>query len=363
MRRAEALGLLTREHPTIAVAGTHGKTTTTAMVSTILELSGADPTLVVGGMMRNLGSNARVGSGELLVIEADEFDRSFLQFDPRIAVVTNLETDHLDCYRDLDDLVATFGQFVARIPAEGTLLLCADDAHAPSLASAAACRVISYGTAADAELRISEVSFEEGGSRFLLSDGEISTEVKLLVPGLHNIRNAVAAIGAARAAGVDLETAVRLMGEFSGVERRFQRLGTFRGAELVDDYAHHPTEIRSTIDAARTAWPSRRICAVFQPHLYSRTRDFHREFGEALSQADLAWVLPIYPAREEPIEGVDASLIVAAGAGEGRVTMLDASLEEATEQLRDRLDGNDVLITMGAGDVHQITETLAEEGR
>ena len=361
MRRAELLGMLTREHPTVATAGTHGKTTTTAMVSLILRRAGLDPTLIVGGVMHDVGSNALIGGGEWLVIEADEFDRSFLQFDPRIAIITNLETDHLDCYRDLDDLIETFRQFVARIPEDGTLLVCADDRHAAEAASEARCRVLRYGTAAEAELRIENVVFSEQGSRFDLIDGGKRVAVRLQVPGTHNILNAVGAIAAAQAVGVDLAEACSHMADFRGVERRFQKIGTANGAEVIDDYAHHPTEIRATIQAARSAWPSRRIIALFQPHLYSRTRDFHREFGEALAEADQAWVLPVYASREEPLEGVDAHLIVRDldESAADRVRVMDMSLEDASVQLRDSVGEGDVLITMGAGDVHRVAEMVA----
>lgn len=362
MRRAEVLGLLTRERPTVATAGTHGKTTTTAMVSLILRRAGIDPTLIVGGIMHDVGSNAVIGRGEWLVIEADEFDRSFLQFDSRVAIITNLEADHLDCYRDLDDLIGAFREFVSRIPEDGALLVCADDSNAPSAAAAARCRVIRYGTEPTADFRIESVTFLEGGSRFHLVSGNDRVEVRLHVPGTHNVLNAVAAIGAAVEVGVPLSDAARHMESFRGVERRFQRMGVLAGAEIVDDYAHHPTEIRATIQAARTAWPSKRIFALFQPHLYSRTRDFHREFGEALAEADRSWVLPIYPAREEPIEGVDSALIVRSLSGDAseRVALLDLPLDEAAEHFRSVLGEGDVLITMGAGDVNRVSEMLAE---
>lgn len=362
MRRAEVLGLLTRERPTVAAAGTHGKTTTSAMVSLVLRRAGMDPTLIVGGIMHDVGSNAVIGSGEWLVIEADEFDRSFLQFDPRVAIITNLEADHLDCYRDLDDLTDAFRAFVARIPAEGTVFVCADDRHASSAAEGAVCHVVRYGAAESADLRIEKIDFRDGGSRFELVRGTERVEVRLHVPGTHNILNATAAIGAATEVGIDFAEAARHMEHFRGVERRFQRIGSMAGVEIIDDYAHHPTEIRATIQAARSAWPEKKIVAVFQPHLYSRTRDFHRDFGDALAEADRAWVLPIYPAREEPIEGVDAGLIVRDLPAEAlaHVSLLDATLEDAAARLRESCEAGDVLITMGAGDVHRIAEMLAE---
>lgn len=364
IRRAELLGQLTRERRTVAVAGTHGKTTTSAMASLILREAGLDPTLIVGGVMHDLGSNAKIGAGDLLVIEADEFDRSFLQFDPKVAIVTNVETDHLDIYADLEDVVATFGQFVARVPADGTLLLCGDDANAPGIADSARCRVLLYGTGAECQLRVSEVRFDDSGSTFTLIYEGAEYRADLSVPGQHNVLNAVAAIGASISVGVPAADAVRHIGAYKGVERRFQRIGMLGGAELVDDYAHHPTEVRATIAAARGSWPSRRIIALFQPHLYSRTRDFHHEFAAALATADVARVLPIYPAREEPIPGVSSEMIVASArtAGVGDVALLDGTLEDATTTLRPMLGDGDVLLTMGAGDVHRVAEMLAEEG-
>jgi UDP-N-acetylmuramate--alanine ligase len=365
IRRAEMLGEIMRQRRSIAISGTHGKTTTSALTSLILTEAGLDPTMIVGGVMRNLESNARLGKGEFLVVEADEFDRSFLALDPTWAVVTNIEADHLDCYPDLDAIKSAFAEFVRKVPPLGMVIGCIDDPAVAELLESVPVRSLSYGTSERADLRSTDLRFDEGGSWFTVTlRGERLGEIRLAVPGQHNVRNALAALAVALEIGVEFPVAAQALSKFRGVERRFQMLGECNGAIIVDDYAHHPTEIRATVDGARRSFPRRRIVALFQPHLYSRTRDFFAEFAEALSTADLALVTPIYPAREEPIEGVSSALITDAATRRGAENVEAVTLEgeQLVEHLRSQLGSGDLLLTMGAGDINLIGEALVRGG-
>jgi UDP-N-acetylmuramate--alanine ligase len=363
MRRAEFLGEITARKKTVAIAGTHGKTTTTAMASFILREAGLDPTIVVGGMMHDLRNNAVLGKGDVLVVEADEYDRSFLAFHPTIAVVTNIEADHLDIYRDLDDIRGAFRGFVALVPDAGVLIGCVDEPEVAALLAQSGKRTVAYGTGAAASLRATNLRFDNGASTYeLTSGGELFGTVTLQLPGEHYVRNSLAAIAAALELGVPMSEIASALAKFRGVERRFQRLGDHNGSIVIDDYAHHPTEIRATLAAARGSFPGRRVVALFQPHLYSRTRDFALEFAEALAEADEAWVAPIYPAREKPIAGVDSSTIANA-AGNGRVRAIDGTNAEIAGKLGRGLAPGSVFVTMGAGDVHEVAELLAGGAR
>ncbi|HUQ82989.1 MAG TPA: UDP-N-acetylmuramate--L-alanine ligase [Gemmatimonadaceae bacterium] len=350
IRRAEALGEAVSGGDLVAIAGTHGKTTTTVMTTEALHAAGRHPTGVVGGRVGTWGGNLRFGSDELFVVEADEYDRSFLALTPTVAVVTNVEADHLDIYADLDDIHRTFERFAT--PAR-TIVLCADDAGATKLKTPSTAEVIRYGIhSPDARLVAVDVRAEGGGSLFEVEyDDEMLGKVELSVPGLHNVLNSLAAIASGLALGVTVEAMRPGLAAFRGVERRFQRLGSAKGVEVVDDYAHHPTEIRATLAAARAAFPTRRIVAAFQPHLYSRTRDFAREFGEALAAADSVYVADIYPAREQPISGVTSELIVdSTRKAGGAVAWQGARSSLARELARSVRDG-DVVLTIGAGDI------------
>ena len=350
IRRAEALGEAVSGGDLVAIAGTHGKTTTTVMTTEALASARREPTGVVGGRVGTWGGNLRYGSDRLFVVEADEYDRSFLALTPTVAVVTNVEADHLDIYADLADIRATFEKFFS--PARA-IVLCADDHGANTLATPSSAEVIRYGLhSKDARLLAVDVRTEGGGSLFEVEyDGEMLGEVELAVPGAHNVANALAAIGSGLALGVTLEAMRAGLATFRGVERRFQRLGTARGVEVVDDYAHHPTEIRATLAAARTAFPGRRIIAAFQPHLFSRTRDFAREFGEALAAADSVFVADIYPAREQPIPGVTAQLIVDSARDAGGAVAWQGARAALSDELARAVQGGDVVLTIGAGDI------------
>ena len=354
MKRKEILGALVNEKRGVGVSGTHGKTTTSAMIAVILEEAGLDPTIVIGGMLRNLGSNAKSGAGDLAVVEADEYDRSFHELHPEIAVVTNIEADHLEYFGSFEAIVEAFEVFVEGIRPGGVVVGCVDDPAVAKLLKKIDSSVIRYGLSDAADIRAQNVSFDERGSHFEVPG---AGWFRLFVPGEHNVRNALGAIAVARQLGVSASVIASALAKFLGVDRRFQILGEYAGALIVDDYAHHPTEIRATLDAARRGYPKRRIVALFQPHLYSRTRDFAREFAESLRVADVALVAPIYAAREKPIEGITSKLIAEAAEG---VEFLELSNDEIIEELRGRLESNDLFITLGAGDVNEISEALAE---
>ncbi len=357
LKRAQALGALVNRGSVVAIAGTHGKTTTTAMTTAILAEAGLDPTGFVGGHVPGWVGGLRPGSDELFVVEADEYDRSFLTLRPRVAVVTTVDADHLDIYGSLAGIEAAFREFVAPVPADGLIVACVDDAGSRRLlAESAGPRGLGYGLSAEAALRAVGVEARGRGTRFVVEEsGRPVAEFEIGVPGLHNVRNALAAIAAARHVGADLDAAVRALGGFHGVARRFEEVGEAAGVLVVDDYAHHPTEIAATVVAARAAYPERRLVVAFQPHLYTRTRDFASQFGGALQGADQVWVTEIYPAREAPIAGVTAELVVAAARGAGAPDVRYVpGLEALAAGVADALRGGDLFITLGAGNIDQV---------
>lgn len=362
VRRAEMLGEIVRRNRSIAVSGSHGKTTTSAMTAMVLSEAGLDPTLIVGGVLRNLDSSSKLGSTGLLVVEADEYDRSFLALWPELAIVTNIDADHLDCYQDLDEIRDAFRQFLERVPFYGVVIGCSNDPYVAEILRHLDRRVVRYGTGEEADLRAIDIAFTESGSTFNVARGGDSLgSVALAVPGLHNVLNALGAIAAGLELEVPFDRISSALVRYRGVERRFQILGEFNGAIIVDDYAHHPTEIRATLEAARGSYPDRRIVALFQPHLYSRTRDFFDQFAESLSIADQAYVTPIYPAREEPIPGVDSQLILDAAnrRGASNLTLMDEADELMIVHLREALRPGDIFLTLGAGDVNRFGAMLA----
>ncbi|HOC43152.1 MAG TPA: UDP-N-acetylmuramate--L-alanine ligase [Thermoanaerobaculales bacterium] len=366
VRRAELLGWLMRKARGVAVAGTHGKTTTTALAGHLLDAAGLAPTVVVGGNARFMGAHGRRGTGELIVCEADEYDRSFLELDPEIAVITNVEAEHLDCYDGPDDLHAAFATFANRAAPFGVVVLCGDDPGARSLAPRLRRRALWYGIAPGLDLVATGIAADAGGSRFVVESaaGGRLGSVKLPLLGRHNVRNALAALAVGLELGVDFDRLAAACESFAGVARRFQVLGERAGVTVVDDYAHHPTEISAVLAAARQAMPGRRLVAVFQPHLFSRTRDFAGAFGEALLAADVTIVLPIYPARETPIPGIDGSLVAdeARRRGHAAVETVDG-MAGALARLGGLLQPGDVLLTLGAGDVHRLAESWLGGGR
>jgi UDP-N-acetylmuramate--alanine ligase len=369
IKRAQALASLVNRGTVVAVAGTHGKTTTTAMATAILTAAELEPTAFVGGRVGDWGGGLRVGSERLFVVEADEYDRSFLTLEPDVAVVTSIEADHLDVYGSVEEVRAAFATFVDALPAEGLLAACADDSGAAQLALAhTASPTLTYGTSPTARLRALDVRPEARGSRFnVMLDGEPLGALSVAAPGLHNVRNALGAYGAARHVGADFDAAARGLAAFHGVARRFQEIGTVRGITFIDDYAHHPTELAVTLAAARTVFPGRRIVALFQPHLFTRTRDFAAEFGAVLARADAVYVTNVYAARERPIAGVSgASIVDAARAAGARELHYVERLADVPAMLVEGLRAGDVCVAMGAGDIDRIARhtfaTLAGDG-
>jgi UDP-N-acetylmuramate--alanine ligase len=359
IKRKEMLGAIVNAKRSVGVSGTHGKTTTSAMISVVLEEAGLDPTVLVGGMVRNLGKNAKSGEGQLLVVEADEYDRTFHELHPEVAVVTNIEADHLEYYGSFEAIEEAFRIFIAGVKPEGAVIGCVDEPAVASLLDSVqgATTIIRYGLSEAADVRAINLNFDTRGSWF---DVPGVGFFRLFLPGEHNVRNALAAIAVARHLEIPSETISVALSKFLGVDRRFQIIGDFAGAIIVDDYAHHPTEIRATLNAARRGFPERRIVALFQPHLYSRTRDFAREFAESLLVADVAIVAPIFAAREQPMEGITSQLIADAAPG---VEFLQQTNDEIIAVMRGRLQSNDIFIAMGAGDVHLIAEALVGGAR
>ena len=362
IRRAEALGEAVSGASVVAVAGTHGKTTTTVMTTEALAAAGLSPTGLAGGRVSTWHGNLRAGANSVFVVEADEYDRSFLALTPTVAVITNVEPDHLDIYKDLDDIRSAFEQFLS--PAR-TAVVCQDDEGSATLTIPSDIERLSYGISNDAA-RVSahDILSVDGRLRFLVRlDGADIGELALRVPGVHNVRNALAAVASGLAMGTTLEAMQGGLESFEGVERRFQRLGAVRGVQIVDDYAHHPTEIIATLDAARAAFPGRRLIAAFQPHLFTRTRDFAVAFGAALARADLVFLTEIYPAREQPLPGVTSALVADALRKAGRAPQWMGPRTELADALVAAAQEGDVVLTLGAGDITQTgTELLQRLG-
>lgn len=365
IRRAEMLAEIMRLKQGVAIAGTHGKTTTTSLTGMILTEAGFDPTIVVGGQVRILGTNARLGKGDFLVAEADEFDRSFLELTPVVAVITNVEADHLDCYRDLADILDAFVTFANRVPFYGAVVACVDDAGVREVIPRVKRRVVTYGESPAADLQAREIRLEASGTTFEVWEGETWSlgSVHLRLPGRHNVANALAAIAVARELSIPFPTIARAISEFTGVVRRFETKGERGGVLVVDDYAHHPTEIAATLASARQVYPDRRLVALFQPHLFSRTRDFAAQFGQALTGCDLAIVTDVYPSREKPMAGVTGGLIADSARTAGQKNLVYvANRPETAGILEKNLRAGDLLVTMGAGDVVKFGEEYLRNG-
>ncbi|WP_456405936.1 UDP-N-acetylmuramate--L-alanine ligase [Caldithrix abyssi] len=356
LKRAQLLGQLFNRHFGLAVAGTHGKTTTTSMIGQIMITGGLDPTIVVGGRLHNLMTNARLGKSHFMVTEADEYDRSFLTLFPRMALLTSLEADHLDIYEDLDDLRRTFVKFANQVSFDGLVIVCAEDENLKELIPQIQPEVLTYGFGAEADFRACVLEERAGQTRFeVYHRGERLAELTLNVPGKHNVLNALAALVAGLELDIEISVMVKALAEFKGVERRFDVLAEKDGILVVDDYAHHPTEVAVTLQAARDGW-NKRLIAVFQPHLFSRTRDFYREFAQALNAADVVIVSKIYPAREAPIAGVNGALIANEVGDKARYIAQEEALLNFLEQL---VQANDMILFLGAGDIHYTAQKFA----
>ena len=358
VRRADALGQLVSGGGVVAVAGTHGKTTTTVMVTEALTAAGRNPTGLAGGRVAAWGGNARIGGDELFVVEADEYDKAFLSLKPTIAVVNNVEADHLECYGSVDALEAAFADFAGRAE---RVIVGADDAGADRVALSVEAPVWRVGLGPTADVRIRGVRLEPGGSRATISlPGGDTVELQLAVPGLHNLRNAAAALAVIHALGADVQAGAQALSRFHGVGRRFERLGEAGGVTVVDDYAHHPTEVAATLAAARQAFPGRRVIAVFQPHLYSRTALHGEALGTALAAADMVVVAPIYGAREQPMAGVTHHLVVRGATRAGAATVAVRDRSGLTSHVARALREGDVVFTLGAGDITRVGPELLE---
>lgn len=356
IRRAEMLAELMRNRLGVAVAGSHGKTTTTSMVASILGAAGLDPTVVVGGKLNAMGSGARLGQGAVMVAEADESDGSFLHLSPTIAAVTNVDAEHLDHYAGEEEVRAAFRSFLQQLPFYGLAVLCIDHPGVRALLPGLERRVVTYGFSPQADLRAEKLEMSEGGAEFEVWAGpESRGRHQLSMVGAHNVSNALAALAIAEELSVDPQTARRGLAEFSGVDRRFSVRGEARGVLVVDDYGHHPAEIEATLRGAREAYPGRRLVVAFQPHRYTRTAQLLEEFGQAFHQAETVFVLPVYAAGERPIKGADAWALIAAMKTQGHrdVRALD-DLDLASPILALELRAHDLFIAFGAGDVARL---------
>jgi len=356
--RAQMLAELMRVKFSIAVSGMHGKSTTSSMVAQVLAQAGLDPTVVIGGKFRGTRTGARLGQGPYLVAEADESDRSFLELFPTIAVVTNLDPEHLDTYSGMEDISEAFLRFVSRVPFYGAAVLNLDSDPVRRLMPLVERRVITYGTTRQADVSAREVVLRDLGSDFLVfREGEHIMDISLSVPGAHNVSNALAVVAVALELEIPHKDIAEGLASFSGVERRFEIKGERNGVQVVDDYGHHPTEIRATLEAARNYWKDGRIVVLFQPHRFTRTLYLHSEFGGAFLESDLLFILPIYPAGEQPIEGVSSRLIYDAvkEAGHKEVHLITEG-EDALAILAEVLRPGDLLLTLGAGNVWKTGE-------
>ncbi|MEN3037538.1 MAG: UDP-N-acetylmuramate--L-alanine ligase [Candidatus Kryptonium sp.] len=356
IRRAEMLAELMRLKYGVGIAGTHGKTTTTSMVGLILIEGGFDPTVIVGGVLRDLGgTNARLGHGNFIVVEADEFDKSFLQLTPTIAVITTLEPEHLDCYGSVEELKSAFVDFANKVPFYGFVVLCLDEPMIQDIIPRINKKIITYGLSAQADVQAVEPEFKERKSSYtLIYKGKDYGRINLQVPGIHNIKNSLASITVGMELGIEFEKIKSAVEKFKGVYRRFEIRAEVNGIMVVDDYAHHPTEIKAVLQAAKDGW-KRRVVAVFQPHLYTRTRDFYQEFGRSFFNADVCIITDVYPAREEPIEGVSGELIAnsARSFGHKEVHYVQDK-KQIPDYVLNLARSGDMIIFMGAGDITKI---------
>ncbi len=359
-KRAEALAFLMSTRISIGVAGAHGKTTTSAMIATMLDCAGYDPTVIIGGMLPAIGGgNAKAGQGQYLVAEADESDGTFLLLHPTIAVVTNIEADHLDFYSDLNDIIVAFEQYFRQVPGDGFAVYCADCPICKDLAYSVPGNYISYAIEEEADYTADNIIQGNGISADIYYKGKKLGRLALQIAGRHNIANALAAIAVGIALGLDFETCAQGLAHFSGTGRRMEKMGEFNGLSIIDDYAHHPTEIRKTIDAVR-GQGVKNMTVVFQPHRYSRTKSMYIEFAEALMEADQVVLCEIYPAFEPPIPGVSAKMIVdkMTDFGHRQVAYAD-SLESTLAYLQDNIKGEGTVLIMGAGNVRNVSEKFA----
>jgi UDP-N-acetylmuramate--alanine ligase len=365
--RAEMLAEIMRFSNGIAVAGTHGKTTTTSLVTSVLAEGGLDPTFVIGGKLNSTACNSKLGTGEYLVAEADESDASFLLLKPMISIVTNIDADHLSTYDgDFEKLKAAFVEFLHHLPFFGLAILCVDDEHVCDILPKITRTIVSYGIHYPADIRAMEVRYEGRQSFFtVVREGKCKLDITLNMPGEHNVQNALAAIAVATEIGVKDTAIVNGLKKFQGVSRRFEIHGDIQTSQglvtLVDDYGHHPTEMRATMQAVRTAWPERRMVVLFQPHRFTRTRDLFEDFSKVLSEPDVLLLMDVYAASEEPIAGADGRSLARSVRNRGQVDpVFVEGDEDIDEMLLSQLQQGDVLLTLGAGNVGVISASLPQ---
>jgi len=368
VQRAEMLGELMRFRRGIAIAGTHGKTTTTSLVSAVLAEANMDPTFVIGGVVNSARTNARLGTGEYLVAEADESDASFLHLQPQMAVVTNIDADHMETYGgNFERLKKTYLAFLQNLPFYGLAVACFDDAEVRNVCFELARPILSYGIEQGADIRATNIVFEDRRSFFDVTHLENKLgRFELSMPGTHNIQNALAAIAIASKLGIDMKTVKAALQKFEGIGRRFEQVGMLAieggEVEMVDDYAHHPVELKATLDAASGCWPKKRVVAVFQPHRYSRTRDLFDDFAQLLSTVDHLILTEVYPAGEAPIAGADGRALSKAIRKRGNDPVFVETHEELTQVLSGYLLPGDILLSLGAGDIGRYANQLCADG-
>ena len=368
VRRAEMLAELMRYRHGIAVAGTHGKTTTTSLLTAIFASDGRDPTFIVGGRVNSVGTNAQLGASRYLIAEADESDASFLHLQPMVSVVTNIEADHMETYNfDFDVLKNTYIKFLHNLPFYGLAVLCIDDPVIRSLLVAVARPTLTYGFSEDAAYQVSQVKSDRLQTTFVINrpDNLSSLQIMLNIPGRHNVLNAAAAIAVASDEGISDEAIITGLKEFGGVGRRFEMVGNYPvkdgSAMLVDDYGHHPTELKATIDAVRSGWPEKRLVMIFQPHRYTRTRDLYEDFVEVLCQVDALLILDVYSAGEDEIAGASSKNICGSIRQRGNVDPIYVpSLEAVPDLIAGLVRPGDIVLTQGAGSVTQLVALLTE---
>jgi UDP-N-acetylmuramate--alanine ligase len=363
--RAEMLAELMRLKYSVAVAGAHGKTSTTSIVSTVLEKGGLDPTVVIGGKLKSIGSNALLGHGDFIVAEADESDGSFLKMSPTIAVVTNIDREHLDFYEDLDDIKNAFLSFIDRVPFYGLAVLCLDNEPIQRLIPEIRKRFTTYGMSTQADFQAKNIEFDGLKSRFSIRhNGKPLGDITLNLPGIHNVYNSMAGIAVGIELDIDFEVIKNALETVEGVQRRLEIKGEKNGITIVDDYGHHPTEIKVTLQAAKESWPDRRKVVVFQPHRYTRTKALFDDFTRAFYQSDILVVLPVYAAGEKKIEGVESDLMCDEIRAHGHSKVIcKKSIKGAVSHLKNVLKPGDILLTLGAGDVWKVGEEILKHSR
>lgn len=358
--RAEMLAELMRLKYAVTIAGTHGKTVTTSLVSMVLAEGGLDPTVVIGGRLKNIGSSAKLGKGEFIVAEADESDGSFLKLTPTIALLTNIDDDHLDYYKTLDNIKNTFVQFVNKVPFYGSIILCGEDENIKSIIPRITRKYYTYGRGKNYDFYAENIVYKEMHTEFDLCFSEKNLgRLKLHFPGAHNVLNSLGAAAVGIELGVEFEKIKKAFLDFTGVSRRLEVKARKKDIVFIDDYGHHPTEIRVTLETIKSIWPERRLLVIFQPHRYTRTRDLAKKFGPSFNSVNRIWLTDIYSAGEKPIPGISSSLILESFPAEKRETVTlisdrEAIIKEVVKSLRPQ----DVLVTLGAGDVYKIGEEI-----